>query len=88
MMCPGAVEEQQGVCPYELERRLHELLESRQEEEIKELEFALEDAKQRLHSKEAEASWWKDTAYVVSEHIPEPSRITSNSHSHRYPLSR
>ncbi|ESQ41037.1 hypothetical protein EUTSA_v10014215mg [Eutrema salsugineum] len=87
-MCPGPMEKQQGVCPYELERRLHELMETRQEEEIKELETALEDAKQRLHVKEAEASWWKDTAYIVSEHIPEPSRITSNSQTHRYPLSR
>ncbi|VVB14000.1 unnamed protein product [Arabis nemorensis] len=87
--CPGLVEEQrQGVCPYELERRLHELMETRQEEEIKELEIALEDAKQRLLLKETEASWWKDTAYIVSEHIPEPSRINSNSQSRRYPLSR
>ncbi|KFK25369.1 hypothetical protein AALP_AA8G104500 [Arabis alpina] len=86
--CPGLVEEQQGVCPYELERRLHELMETRQEEEIKELEIALEDAKKKLLLKETEASWWKDTAYIVSEHIPEPSRINSNSQSHRYPLSR
>ncbi|KAL1208987.1 Protein POLAR-like 1 [Cardamine amara subsp. amara] len=87
-MCSGPVEEQQGVCPYELERRLHELMETRQEEEIKELEIALEDAKQKLHLKETEASWWKDTAYIVSERIPEPSRITSNSRTHPYPLSR
>ncbi|CAF2135643.1 unnamed protein product [Brassica rapa subsp. narinosa] len=82
------VEEQQGVCPYELERRLHELMETRQEEEINELQSALEDAKKRLHVKEAEASWWKDTAYIVSEHIPKPSRITSNSQTRCYSLSR
>ncbi|CAH2073155.1 unnamed protein product [Thlaspi arvense] len=87
-MCSGAMEEQQGVCPYELERRLHELMETRQVEEIKELETALEDAKRRLHVKEAEASWWKDTAFIVSEHIPEPSRINSNAQTRRYPLSR
>ncbi|KAJ0230637.1 Protein POLAR-like 1 [Hirschfeldia incana] len=87
-MCSGQVEEQQGVCPYELERRLQELKETRQEEEINELQSALEDAKKRLHVKEAEASWWKDTAYIVSEHIPKPSRLTSNSQTHRYPLSR
>lgn len=88
-MSSGPVlEEQQGVCPYELERRLHELMEIRQEEEINELQSALEDAKKRLHVKEAEASWWKDTAYIVSEHIPKPSRITSNSQTRCYPLSR
>ncbi|CAL9229885.1 unnamed protein product [Arabidopsis halleri] len=87
-VCPGLVEEQQGVCPYELERRLHELMETRQQEEIKELEIALDDAKQRLHLKETEASWWKDTAYIVSERIPEPSRITYSSRAHPYPLSR
>ncbi|EFH49742.1 predicted protein [Arabidopsis lyrata subsp. lyrata] len=87
-VCPGLVEEQQGVCPYELERRLHELMETRQQEEIKELEIALDDAKQRLHLKEREASWWKDTAYIVSERIPEPSRITYSSRTHPYPLSR
>ncbi|CAH8281675.1 unnamed protein product [Eruca vesicaria subsp. sativa] len=66
-------EQQQGVCPYELERRLHELIERRQEEKINELQIALEDVKQRLHVKEAEVSWWKDTAHIVSEHIPQPS---------------
>lgn len=78
-MCSGPVEEQQGVCPYELERRLHELMETRQEEEINELQSALEVAKRRLHVKEAEASWWKDTAYIVSEHIPQPSIFNPNS---------
>ncbi|XP_023637227.1 protein POLAR LOCALIZATION DURING ASYMMETRIC DIVISION AND REDISTRIBUTION isoform X2 [Capsella rubella] len=88
-VCPGLVEEQQGVCPYELERRLHELMETRQKEEIRELEIALEDAKQRLQLKETEASWWKDTAYIVSERIPEPSsRINSSSRTHPYPVSR
>lgn len=87
-VCPGLVEEQQGVCPYELERKLHELMETRQQKEIKELEIALDDAKQRLHLKEREASWWKDTAYIVSERIPEPSRITYSSRTHPYPLSR
>lgn len=87
-MCSEPVEEQQGVCPYELERRLHELMETRQEEEINELQAALEDAKKRLHVKEAEASWWKDTAYIVSEHIPKPSRLTSNSQTRLHPPSR
>ncbi|KAF8115831.1 hypothetical protein N665_0025s0278 [Sinapis alba] len=82
------LEEQLGVCPYELERRLYELMETRQEEKINELESALEDAKQRLHVKEAEASWWKDTAYIVSEHIPQPFRFDPNSQTRQYPLSR
>ncbi|XP_010491774.1 PREDICTED: protein POLAR LOCALIZATION DURING ASYMMETRIC DIVISION AND REDISTRIBUTION-like isoform X2 [Camelina sativa] len=89
--CPVLAEEQQGVCPYELERRLHELMKTRQEEEIKELEIALEDAKQRLQLKKTEASWWKDTAYIVSERIPEPSSriiINSSSRTHPYPVSR
>ncbi|KAL0736147.1 hypothetical protein Bca4012_012357 [Brassica carinata] len=84
-MWSGPLEKQQGVCPYELERRLHELMETRQEEKINELESALEDAKQRLHVKEAEASWWKDTAYIVSEHIHQPSRINSDSKTRQLP---
>ncbi|CAN8236746.1 unnamed protein product [Cochlearia groenlandica] len=88
--CPITKEQelQQGVCPYELERRLHELMEKRQEEEIKELEIALKDAKQKLVIKENEVSWWKDSAYIVSERIQEPCRIATNSRSHRYSLSR
>ncbi|XP_010519621.1 PREDICTED: protein POLAR LOCALIZATION DURING ASYMMETRIC DIVISION AND REDISTRIBUTION [Tarenaya hassleriana] len=79
-----------GVSPYDLERRLHELVETRHEEQIKELEAALELAKQKLHLKETEVSWWKDTAYLVSERIPEPSRISSNLKgiSGTHPLSR
>ncbi|KAL0648193.1 hypothetical protein Bca4012_046484 [Brassica carinata] len=42
----------------------------------------------RLHVKEAEASWWKDTACIVSEHVPQPSRINPNSQTRQYPLSR
>ncbi|KAI9191716.1 hypothetical protein LWI28_012480 [Acer negundo] len=41
-----------GVPPYELERRLHEVLEARQQEQISELEAALECAKYKLHEKE------------------------------------
>lgn len=33
------------------------------------MQIALEEAKTRLHVTEAEASWWKVTAYIVSEHI-------------------
>ncbi|KAG5410091.1 hypothetical protein IGI04_006410 [Brassica rapa subsp. trilocularis] len=33
------------------------------------MQTALEEAKIRLHVTEAEASWWKVTAYIVSKHI-------------------
>lgn len=33
------------------------------------LHTALEDAKTRLHVIEAEASLWKDTTFIVSEHV-------------------
>ncbi|XP_068648981.1 protein POLAR-like 1 [Aristolochia californica] len=46
-----------SVCPYELERRLFELLQTRQQEHIEELEFALERARRELHEKEIEVSW-------------------------------
>ncbi|CAN1243432.1 Protein POLAR LOCALIZATION DURING ASYMMETRIC DIVISION AND REDISTRIBUTION [Linum perenne] len=48
--------------PYELERKLHEVLESKQEEQIRELEGALECMKQKLEVKEMEVSWWKAAA--------------------------
>ncbi|KAI4337246.1 hypothetical protein L6164_015687 [Bauhinia variegata] len=65
-----------GVPPVELERRLHELLEARQEERIAELESALECARQKLIQKEVEITWWKDTARLISLHVPETSRFT------------
>ncbi|KAF8389214.1 hypothetical protein HHK36_025907 [Tetracentron sinense] len=57
--------------PNELKRRLHELLEARQEERITELELALECAKRKLLEKEMEVSWWKETVRFVSQHGPE-----------------
>ncbi|XP_015884031.3 protein POLAR LOCALIZATION DURING ASYMMETRIC DIVISION AND REDISTRIBUTION [Ziziphus jujuba] len=70
-----------GVSPIEVERRLHELVECRQQERIKELEAALECAINELEEKEIEVSWWKDTARLVSQHIP----TTSRQISHRDP---
>ncbi|XP_057510343.1 protein POLAR LOCALIZATION DURING ASYMMETRIC DIVISION AND REDISTRIBUTION-like [Actinidia eriantha] len=58
-----------GLPPNELERRLHELLESRQQERIKELEAALECVNEKLCEKEKEVSWWKDTARLISQHV-------------------
>ncbi|KAL6985164.1 hypothetical protein U1Q18_018542 [Sarracenia purpurea var. burkii] len=65
-----------GVDPNELEKRLHELLELRQEERIKELEAALEFANQKLCEKEIEVCWWKDTAELISQHVPETSPLS------------
>ncbi|KAJ7966266.1 protein POLAR LOCALIZATION DURING ASYMMETRIC DIVISION AND REDISTRIBUTION [Quillaja saponaria] len=67
-----------GVPPMELERTLHELLEARQQERIEELESALESAKQKLLKKEIEASWWRDTARLVFQHVPENSWVASD----------
>lgn len=64
-----------GVPPYELERKLHELLETRQEQQIRELEDALRHAREELREKEREISWWKDTALIMSRHANEPSRL-------------
>lgn len=41
-----------GVSPLQLERKLHQVLEARQQERIKELEDALECAEHKLHDKE------------------------------------
>ncbi|XP_043694815.1 protein POLAR LOCALIZATION DURING ASYMMETRIC DIVISION AND REDISTRIBUTION-like [Telopea speciosissima] len=49
--------EHNGICPLELERRLHELLEARQQERIAELEFALDCSQHKLLEKEMEISW-------------------------------
>ncbi|KAM5564684.1 protein POLAR LOCALIZATION DURING ASYMMETRIC DIVISION AND REDISTRIBUTION [Rosa sericea] len=62
-----------GFAPLELERKLHEVLEARQEERIKELEDALECAEQKLEEKEREVSWWRNAAILMSGHGPEPS---------------
>lgn len=64
-----------GVPPLELERRLHEVLEARQEERIKELEVHLECMKRKLQEKEVEVTWWKDTAKLISKQVHDPSRL-------------
>ncbi|KAL1337619.1 hypothetical protein HN51_032330 [Arachis hypogaea] len=65
-----------AVPPVELERRLHELLQARMQEQISELESALECTTHKLAEKEIEVTWWKDTAKLVSQHLPETSRFT------------
>lgn len=67
-----------GVSHIELERKLRELVEARQQERIKELEAALECAVNKLQEKELEVSWWKDTARLISQHFPAPSRLISH----------
>eukprot|EP01018_Ginkgo_biloba_P011104 Gb_14136 [translate_table: standard] len=56
-----------GVSPIELERRLHELLERRQEEHIEELKATLKSAENKLIMKEMELSWWKERAWQLSK---------------------
>lgn len=62
---PDSQSRQGGVSPNELEIRLHELLQARQEQRIKELQANLGQAKRKLLEKEKEVSWWKDTAQAV-----------------------
>ncbi|KAK6131969.1 hypothetical protein DH2020_034289 [Rehmannia glutinosa] len=59
-----------GVCPRELERKLHQVLETRQQERINELESAVEYAMQQLEEKERELACWKDAARLISRHFP------------------
>ncbi|KAF3975765.1 hypothetical protein CMV_000991 [Castanea mollissima] len=73
----GVTEMEYGVPPSELEIRLHELLEARQQERVEELEAALECTIHKLREKETEVSWWKDTARLISQHVPGPSRFSS-----------
>ncbi|XP_008357269.3 protein POLAR-like 1 [Malus domestica] len=72
-----------GVPALELERRLHELLEARQEERIKELEVALEYTKRKLHEKEMEVSWWRQnaSAALTSHRHQDPSSSGASQHS-------
>lgn len=81
-------EAQREVSPIELERKLHELLEARQEERIQELEEALEYTKTKLREKEIEVSWWKDTARIISHHVPESPPVVSRQNLKTLHLSR
>lgn len=54
-----------AISPYQLEKRLHELQESRQREQIAELESALEYAERKLREKEMEICWWKDNVQFL-----------------------
>ncbi|KAF8058155.1 hypothetical protein N665_1250s0018 [Sinapis alba] len=67
-------DERYGVCPYELEKKLHEVLETRQQEELLKLETALSRVERRLQEKETEVSWWKDAARLLAQRVPESSR--------------
>uniref|UniRef100_A0A0D9VM49 Uncharacterized protein n=1 Tax=Leersia perrieri TaxID=77586 RepID=A0A0D9VM49_9ORYZ len=77
IQCDGDDEEEEireegggngGVSARELERRLHELLQWQQESRIAELETELERAKRKLHEKEREVCWWRNTAKLVTRH--------------------
>ncbi|XP_024004442.1 protein POLAR LOCALIZATION DURING ASYMMETRIC DIVISION AND REDISTRIBUTION isoform X2 [Eutrema salsugineum] len=72
---PEIVEDERyGVSPYELEKKLHELLVTRQQEELLKLETALSRVERRLQEKETEVSWWKDAARLLAQRVPESSR--------------
>lgn len=60
-----------GVSARELERRLHELLQSRHEARIAELESALERARRKLRETEREACRWRDTAKLATRFTDE-----------------
>ena len=60
-----------GVSARELERRLHQLLQSRHEARIAELESALERARQKLRETEREACRWRDTAKLATRFADE-----------------
>ncbi|XP_037445074.1 sodium/potassium/calcium exchanger 1-like [Triticum dicoccoides] len=60
-----------GVPARVLERRLHELLQSRHEQRIADLETELQRAQRKLRDKEREVSRWRDTANLVSNHKDE-----------------
>lgn len=49
-----------SLSPIELERRLHEVLQKRQEDHIAELEADLKITEDELLDKEKELSWWKE----------------------------
>ncbi|XP_039804271.1 protein POLAR LOCALIZATION DURING ASYMMETRIC DIVISION AND REDISTRIBUTION-like isoform X2 [Panicum virgatum] len=66
-----------GVSARALERRLHELLQKRQQDRIVELESALDAAQRRLHEKEREVVWWRDAAKLVSHRRDESRRDES-----------
>lgn len=66
-----------GVSARALERRLHELLQKRQQDRIVELESALDAAQRRLHEKEREVVWWRDAAKLVSHRRDESRRIVA-----------
>lgn len=70
-----SMDEFHGVSPRELERKLYQVLEVRQQERIKELEAALLYAVQQLEEKEREVSLWRDAGRLVAQHLPAISTV-------------
>ncbi|XP_078163670.1 uncharacterized protein LOC144558698 [Carex rostrata] len=56
-----------GVSPHELERKLHELLNHRQQERIEELESQLHSLERKLLERESEINRWKAIATTSSK---------------------
>ncbi|XP_008790663.1 protein POLAR LOCALIZATION DURING ASYMMETRIC DIVISION AND REDISTRIBUTION-like [Phoenix dactylifera] len=73
--------ESSGVSALELERRLHELLHTKQQERIAELEYVLECTKRKLVEKEIEICWLRESASLASPHKDEknPESIKKSS---------
>jgi hypothetical protein len=68
-----------GVSARALERRLHEVLQKRQQERIVELE----STQRRLHEKGREVVWWRDAAKLVSDDSRSRGITVSSSSSGR-----
>lgn len=64
-----------GVSARALERRLHELLQRRQQDRIVQLEAALDGAQRKLQEREREVVWWRDAAKLVSHRRDESRRL-------------
>lgn len=56
-----------GVSPYELDKRIRDLLEKQQEEKISELEVELKSTEIKLHAKERELQHWKERVRCLAE---------------------
>lgn len=58
-----------GVCPYKLERKLRELLETRQLDNVEHPDYALQSPERGLQDIEMEIFRWRNEAHLASSHI-------------------
>lgn len=64
---PLEISDEYGVSPYELDRRLRDLLEKQQEDRISGLEVELKSTESKLHAKERELQHWKEQVRCLAE---------------------